>query len=87
MKRRTWKTDLAEKTAERQYLHKSVCPGIFHIHELRGCYATRAFHSMKARFACGSGAFLSFAQKCCTPCNIFVQKHGIFGLAGGEIAV
>jgi len=34
--------------------------------------------------ACNSTVrFLSFSQKCCTKCNIFVKKHGIFRPAGG----
>jgi hypothetical protein len=28
--------------------------------------------------------FLSFSQKFCTLCKIFVKKHGIFRPAGGE---
>ncbi|MFP4437980.1 MAG: hypothetical protein ACLFVO_12100, partial [Chloroflexaceae bacterium] len=30
------------------------------------------------------GTLFAFSQKCCTQCNIFVKKHGIFRPAGGE---
>ncbi len=41
---------------------------------------------MEARFTCGSMVLVfSFSQKCCTTCNIFVKKHGIFRPAGGDI--
>ncbi|MFP4437684.1 MAG: hypothetical protein ACLFVO_10575, partial [Chloroflexaceae bacterium] len=30
------------------------------------------------------GTLFSFSQKCCTVCNIFVKKKGIFRPAGGE---
>ncbi len=57
-----------------------------HMQDLRGACLSGTFHPMKARFACGSMVHvLSFAQKCCTKCNIFVQKHGIFRPAGGAI--
>jgi len=41
---------------------------------------------MEPCFACGSVVlFLAFPQKCYTVCNIFVEKHGIFRPAGGDI--
>jgi hypothetical protein len=31
------------------------------------------------------GTVFAFSQKCCTECNIFVKKHGIFRPAGGDM--
>jgi hypothetical protein len=58
--------------------------GIY-LQELRGGSSNRAFHPVNGRIACGSMVhFFSCSQKCCTLCNIFVNKKGIFRPAGGE---
>jgi hypothetical protein len=60
-------------------------PYFSQVQELRGACSNRMFDPMEAGLACGSMAlFLSFSEKCCTVCNIFLKKHGIFHSAGGE---
>jgi hypothetical protein len=51
--------------------------------ELRDGSSNWAFHPVNGSIACGSMVrFLSFSQKCCTECNIFVKKNRIFRPAG-----
>jgi len=57
------------------------------LHDLRGGRTNQTRTSPKTGFACGSMLLVfSFAQNICTTCKCFVQKHGVFHPAGGEIS-
>jgi hypothetical protein len=58
--------------------------GIY-LQELRGARSNGLFDPGNGMFRLRQhGTLFSCSQKCCTLCNIFVNKKGIFRPAGGE---